>query len=278
VLPISPGAGRFRKIADRAIVRPSSVVGTLGDQPHGVSDLAWILRLVDMGKLAAGLAHEVSQPLAVVANLLEALAVRLRRQTPRPGETLDLVEQAISQSDRASRIIVHIARLLRGGERLQETCDIRDVVAGAADLVRPIMRQHGIMLDLVNDQAPCLGSVCRIEIEQVVVNLLQNAIDAVLLADHRRRRIILETIHMADQHLRVSVHDSGNGISPQLADRMFEPFFTTKADGLGMGLAISRSIVEEHGGCIWVDTQSAAVCFALPLHRSDHVRHREGAT
>jgi signal transduction histidine kinase len=71
----------------------------------------------------------------------------------------------------------------------------------------------------------------------------------------------------------VSVNDTGNGISPELADRMFEPFFTTKPEGLGMGLAISRSIVEDHGGCIWVDTERAAVCFTLPLDRSDQGQH-----
>jgi signal transduction histidine kinase len=116
---------------------------------------------------------------------------------------------------------------------------------------------------------PCRGSVCRVEIEQVIVNLLQNAVDAVVLGEHGRRQIVLETMLMQGNQLRVSVSDSGSGISQQLADRMFEPFFTTKPAGLGMGLAISRSIVEAHGGCIWVDTQCAAVCFTLPLDRSD---------
>src|SRR4029453_8107148 len=99
-----------------------------------------------------------------------------------------------------------------------------DVVVSAADLVRPSMREHGITLHLVDAPAPCLGRICRVEIEQVVVNLLQNAIDAILLGEDRRRQINLETVILRDHQLEVSVNDSGNGISPELADLMFEPF------------------------------------------------------
>jgi hypothetical protein len=233
---------------------------------HG--DLARLLRLVEIGRLAAGLAHEVSQPLGAVANVLEALAVQLRAGSSADPALLDLVGQGISQSERARRIVVHIVRLLRNGERTTESCDVRDVVADAADLVRPAVREHRITLQVVSDPSPCRVQACRVQIEQVLVNLLQNAIDAVMLGSDGPREVLVETLLTAGRQVKVRVQDSGAGISTELADRMFEPFFTTKPDGFGMGLAISRSIVDDHGGCIWVERKSGreggGVCFILP--------------
>jgi C4-dicarboxylate-specific signal transduction histidine kinase len=195
----------------------------------------------------------VSQPLGAVANVLEALAVRVRDGSPADRTLLDLVSQGIAQSERARRILVHIVRLLRNGERTTESCDVRHLVADAADLLRATVREHRIGLQVVGDPLPCRVQACRVEIEQVVVNLLQNAIDAVVLRSDGPRTILVETRLTAGRQVKVRVQDSGAGISTELADRMFEPFFTTKPHGFGMGLAISRSIVDDHGGCIWVE-------------------------
>jgi chemotaxis methyl-accepting protein methylase len=258
------------RVSDAAMRRLPALPATAAPRLdwRGRGDTARLLRLVEMGRLAAGLAHEVSQPLGAVANILEALAARFRGEAPAHQEELDLVEQGISQSDRARRLVIHVARLLRKGERTMEECDIRDLAAGAADLVRASLREHRITLELVGETAPCRARVCHVEIEQVLVNLLQNAIDAVLRANNGPRRIFLETRLTPGGHVKVRVSDSGAGIPPELADRMFEPFFTTKRDGLGMGLAISRSIVDDHGGCIWVEQDhegnGGGVCFVLP--------------
>ena len=264
----TPGETALKLRTARVAADPDHV----DDGSNAKGQLARVLRLVEMGKLAAGLAHEVGQPLTAVTNLLEALAVGLRRETLERRGQLDLVEQAIAQSDRAGRIIVHIARLLRNGERLTEQCDVRHIVARATDLVGPGIRQHGIMLRLLNSDVPCRGWVCPVEIEQVVVNLLQNAIDAVLIDGSQQRQITVATTLVAPEHVKLRITDSGPGIPSQVAERMFEPFFTTKPDGLGMGLAISRSIIDEHGGCIWVEDPGepgAGIRFVLPLRRPE---------
>jgi chemotaxis methyl-accepting protein methylase len=268
VVPPPSPAAPARGVAVWTDALGSRAAARVRDDLDGNGELARLLRLIEIGRLAAGLAHEVSQPLGAVANVLEALAVHLRAGSSADPALLDLVGQGISQSERARRIVVHIVRLLRNGERTTEPCDVRNLVADAADLVRPTIREHRIALQVVSDPLPCRVQACRVEIEQVVVNLLQNAIDAAVLGGDGPRQIIVETRLTAGGQVKVRVQDSGAGISAELADRMFEPFFTTKPDGFGMGLAISRSIVDDHGGCIWVEQklgeEGGGVMFILP--------------
>ena len=234
-------------------------------------DLARMLRLVSLGKLAASLAHELSQPLSAVANILDACATHLRTGGATTDELLDLTHQASSQSHRAGRIIAHIRRLLHDGERRVERRELRTLVRTAAELMRSTFLEQGIELQLALGDVPLWGDLCRIEIEQVVLNLLQNATDAIIQGARDRRRVRVEASKTADGHATVTVADNGSGIPADVAGRLFGPFFTTKPDGFGMGLAICRSIVEAHGGQLWIDRSPDAhatrVCFSLPLAR-----------
>lgn len=248
-----------------ASVVPGALATTNGDH----ANVAQMLRLMTMGKLAASLAHELSQPLSALANLLEACATHLRTGRATSEELLDLTNEASSQSHRAGRIVAHITRLLHDGERRVERCELRTIVRTAAELVRPTLLAQGIELHLLLGEVPLWGDLCRVEIEQVMVNLLQNSIDATIEGGGDRREIRVETSEIPPGHATVSIADTGSGIPAEVAARLFEPFFTTKADGFGMGLAICRSIVDAHDGRLWIDRKPAGdatrMCFSLPL-------------
>src|SRR5262245_58080514 len=237
------------------------------------AQVARMLRLMTMGKLAASLAHELSQPLSALANILEACATHLRNGAATSEELLDLTNDASSQSHRAGRIVAHITRLLHDGERRVERCELRTLVRTAAELVRPTHLAQGIELELVLGEVPLWGDLCRVEIEQVIVNLLQNSIDAIIEGGGNRRQIRVEASTTSTGHATVTVADTGSGIPAEVATRLFEPFFTTKADGLGMGLAICRSMVDAHGGGLWTDRKpdgdGTRMGFSLPLARGE---------
>src|SRR5262249_61074216 len=163
-------------------------------------------------------------------------------------QLLDLIGQATSQSDRAGRIITHITRLLHDGNRRVQPCELRTLATTAAELVRPTLRQQGIDLQLALGATPLRAEVCRVEVEQVLMNLLQNAVDAVIGNDLHRRRIRVELSPAQDGFATITVADSCSGIPHGMAERVFEPFFTTKTEGSGMGLSICRPIATAHGG------------------------------
>ena len=245
------------------------------------NELARVLRVATLGELAAGLAHELGQPLAAMANLLEACAAKIRAGNRPRSEVLKLVRQAVTQSLRAGRIVRHVTALVRRGERRVETFDIRRLIDLDAGLVSAELAHHSITLRLELGDAALPVHACRVEIEQVILNLAQNAVDAIVRKDGARREIVLRTSRGTGETAQVAVIDSGGGIPYSVTSRMFEPFFSTKHDGLGMGLAICRSIVEAHGGRLWLaPDQSAAgtaICFALPLAPRRRVRRPDAA-
>src|SRR5262249_55203771 len=161
-----------------SIARPEPVRATIAAPPRAPHEppassapaarkdyrnLARMLRLMSMGKLAATLAHELSQPLSALANVLEACAIHLRTGGATPEELLDLTQQASSQSHRAGRIVAHITRLLHDGERRVERCELRTLIRTVAELLRPALLEQGIELRLVLGDVPLWGNLCRVE-------------------------------------------------------------------------------------------------------------------
>jgi two-component system CheB/CheR fusion protein len=217
------------------------------------AELARVLRVSLVGELGVGLAHEISQPLAAVVNTLEACATKIRARKGSPKILLELVDQAMEQSIRAADVVRNVRDLVRGQPPKRETLDLRAVIESAARLLGGQLKHHDIELRLVLGGSPLVVCVGRIEIEQVVLNLLQNAVDAIAqVRDQGRRREIAVSASLAAGKVEVAVRDTGVGIADPLVARLFEPFFTTKPTGTGMGLAICRSIVEAHGGRLWV--------------------------
>lgn len=236
------------------------------------AELARVMRLTAMGELAASIAHELNQPLGAIMNNGNAclrLNAHGRRSTHEWREALtDIVKDAA----RASEIIRRIRGLGQqstdGWAPLHLASVLDDVVA----LVRPELTKRHLIVDATVPPSLPLVIGDRVQLQQVFLNLLMNAIEAVSAAPESKRRTIAVTGcgHRLGERAAVliTVSDSGPGIKADIASRLFEPFFTTKPQGMGMGLRITRSIIEAHGGQIWVlpdKNEGATFCFALPI-------------
>ena len=228
--------------------------------------LAHVLRVSTMGGMAAELAHELNQPLGAIVNFANGTLVRLRARGIDP-EIEQAVAQIASEGLRAGEIIRRIRDFVRQGEPRREQSDLNHLVRQAAYLVEPDARGRGIPLRLSLDPALPAVEVDHIQFEQVVVNLLRNAIEAVV-ANRRPDDEVLVQTGRADGAITVTVRDTGVGLPPAAGERIFDAFFTTKRGGLGMGLSISRSIVEAHGGRLWAagnPDRGMSFTFSVPL-------------
>jgi two-component system sensor kinase FixL len=230
------------------------------------AELAHVLRLGTMGEMAAGLAHEINQPLSAIVSYARGCTRRLKSGMAAAGALLEPIEEIAAQAMRADEIVQRLLLFVRKQKPARELERIDVLVREVVQLVAGEARKRGvrIVLDLAADLPRVL--VDRIQIEQVVLNLVRNGIEAMQTsADDRVLQI--ETRAADDGAVEVAVRDSGEGLTPELADRVFEPFFTTKRAGLGMGLAISRSIVRAHGGRISASRnpdRGATFRFTLP--------------
>jgi len=228
-------------------------------------DLARVTRTLTMGELVASIAHEVNQPLAgVVMNANFALR-EIGSGTPNLERLREAISEMAEDGTRASAVIARIRALLKKDAADRVELDINDVIREVAVLVRnEAARNHvQVRLDLAASLPPVLGD--RVQLQQVLINLLVNGIDAMRTVTDRPRNLEIRSAKHADGVL-VRVQDSGIGFDPDRATRIFEPFFTTKPQGIGIGLSISRSIIESHGGRLWAESgpNGAVFQFTLP--------------
>ncbi len=232
------------------------------------AELAHMARVHDLGEMATTLAHEINQPLHAISNYANGIVRRLEKGTSNAGELVDAMRELLLETKRAADIIAHLRRLLGKREPRPSTLDVNDIIQELARLTHGEARRRGVavQLDLANGLPDVV--VDRVQIEQVVLNLVRNGFDAVSDMPQDRQRLTITTSMSDDSAIEIAVRDEGAGISPDIADWVFDPFFTTKADGLGMGLAISRSIAESHGGRIWAapnTPQGTIFRFTLPV-------------
>jgi two-component system sensor kinase FixL len=230
------------------------------------------LRVSTVGELATGLAHELNQPLASISNLLEACAQYVRSGTADSAKLLELLADASSEAMRAAAIIAHLRAFIAKGAPQLETVDLRDVVGNIPHLLMHDLELARTELRVELSPQPLPVRADRTQIEQVLVNLIRNAIDAIDGAAGDERLVVLGA-RAVKGWAEVSVRDSGPGVPPELVEKMFKPFFTTKALGLGMGLALSRSFLEAHHGRIWMENPDdgrpgVLVRFAIRLQSS----------
>jgi two-component system sensor histidine kinase TtrS len=213
--------------------------------------LAHVLRVSTMGEMAAGLAHEINQPLGAIANYANGIAMRLRAGPIQPEALLGAAEQIAGEALRAGEVIRRLRDFVRRGDATRERRDLNGLIGEAAHLIEPDARGAGIALRLV--LAPNLPAVeiDPIQVEQVVLNLLRNGLEA-MAGERTGGELLVETALGPDDTVEVRVRDSGTGVPPNVAERIFDAFFTTKNSGLGMGLSISRSIIEDHSGRLWM--------------------------
>ena len=215
------------------------------------AELAHIARVSTMGEMAASIAHEVDQPLSGVVINANACLRFLTGAAPNLDEVRDGLQAIARDGRRASDVIGRIRALARRTATEKEPLDINEVIREVVALAEGEARRTRARLrtELAADLPQVLGD--RVQLQQVVLNLLLNGLDAMHAVAGRPRELVISTQREASDRVRVAVQDSGSGIDPQLANRIFEAFYTTKRDGMGMGLSISRSIVEQHGGRLW---------------------------
>ncbi|WP_175654439.1 PAS domain-containing sensor histidine kinase [Burkholderia ambifaria] len=231
------------------------------------AELAHATRVTMLGELAASIAHEVTQPLAAIVTAGDAALRWIDRPEPDLGEVQQSVAQMIRDAKRASDIIRQIRAMARKRAPEQLPLDLNDVVRESLELVARELETHRV--DVEADYSASPQRVCgdRVQLQQVVINLVMNAIQAMSGLAPGTRRLLLRT-RARDGHAHMMVEDQGAGVSNEDFDRLFSVFFTTKQNGMGMGLSICRSIVEAHGGRIWAEIPERAgmvIQFVLPL-------------
>jgi C4-dicarboxylate-specific signal transduction histidine kinase len=230
------------------------------------ADLARVSQATTMGEFTASLAHEVNQPIAAAVTDANTCLRWLRRDDPDVEEACEAASRVVKDATRAAEIISRIHLLFRKGTPQQELVNVNEVIREMLVLLSSETTRYSISIrtKLAGDLHQIMGD--PVQLQQVLMNLMINAIDAMKDVDGTRE-LIITSQRAENEHLMVSVSDTGVGLPKQQADRIFDPFFTTKPAGTGMGLRISRSIVESHGGRLWaVDKypRGASFCFTLP--------------
>ena len=236
------------------------------------SDLAHASRMTALGELTASIAHEVNQPLAAVVSGGAACLRWLDRGTPNLDEARRAVEWIVMEGNRAAEVIRRVRALVNKTDTQKAPLDINGVIGEVIALVQHELVSRGVSLRM--ELAPALPPVLadRVQLQQVLINLVMNGIEAMELVTDRARELTIRSRQDENDKLLVTVEDRGKGISAENADRLFKSFFTTKSGGMGMGLSICRSIIEVHGGRISAINNTgpgATFQFALPLHQED---------
>ena len=240
-------------------------------------ELARLARLNELGEMASTLAHELNQPLSAIANYSQGCLMDVNETTD-PGTRMAL-EEISKQSLRAGQIIRHLREFVTRGETEKAPEDIRKLVEEAGALALVGSRERGVRS--VFDFAPGaeLVLVDRVQIQQVLINLMRNAMEA--MRESETRLLTVRTSPTTDDMVLVEVSDTGPGISSEIASQLFQPFVTTKSGGMGIGLSISKRIVEAHGGSIDVRRNShggATFSFTVPRLRGRYGRWRSVTT
>ncbi len=231
------------------------------------ADLERMARLTTMGELTASIAHEINQPLAAIVTQSETALRFLDRDEPDLDEARDAFSCIARDGMRAADVIRGLRALSKKSGPQLTKLDIDDVVSEVLALARGELRRHDVVLrtELAAEDESVMGD--RVQLQQVLLNLIMNGVEAMRGATERTRELTVSST-VEPGSVLVAVQDTGSGLDPAVAERMFQPFFTTKPDGLGMGLAICRSIVEAHGGRLWVSPRAphgADVRFTVPL-------------
>ena len=235
------------------------------------AELAHVSRVSVIGEMTSGLAHELRQPLAAIRNYAEGGVRRLNGRTGKDGDIRDAFARIADQAGRAGQIIDHVRSYLQNREPRRLDIDLNMAIEEAVSLIDPDARRADVEIELDLTKPLPTVRADTIEIEQMVINLVRNSIEAMANQDCDRR-IDIKT-RSAEGYAAVEISDTGPGMPPELVETAWEPFKTTKRGGLGLGLAICRSIAEAHGGRIWISPGrpgGSSVTFELPFEDGAH--------
>lgn len=232
------------------------------------AELARIARVTTVGELTTSIAHEVNQPLAAVVTNGNACLRWLAAKPPNLDEARRAVERIIRDANRASDVIARIRTFLKKGEPVKRRINPNRIVREIIPLVEAEASRHNVSVQIKLATNSPLVAGDRVQLQQVLLNLVVNAFDAMSVVKDRPRTLCMRISRIRNEAVQISVQDSGVGLDAQNKERLFEAFYTTKPQGLGMGLSISRSIVESHGGRLWAmpnDGPGATFLFTLPV-------------
>src|SRR5216683_983980 len=215
------------------------------------AELAHVRRVMTVGELAASIAHEINQPLSAIVNNGSACLRWLAGNSPDIVEAQEAARRIVRDGKRAAEVITRIREFLRKTESEKSRLDINQTIREIVTVIKREAVENGVDLrmDLTSDIPPVLGD--RVQLQHVILNLLMNGLDAMAAITERPRWLSISTRNHDTDKVLVVVRDSGNGIDRESLEKIFDAFYTTKTEGMGMGLAISRSIVEDHGGKLW---------------------------
>ena len=232
------------------------------------SQLAHVTRVATLGEMTTSLAHQVNQPLAAVAINANALLHWLDDRPPNLDEARRNVARIVKDVDRASEVILQVRNLAKSSPPERDWLRMNEIVLSTVALLdREIQQSEVVLQTQLSNELPLLRGD-RIQLQQVILNLLLNAIDALSLVSQGQRKLVVSSAKIDTKNALIAVQDSGGGFAPEDFDRLFNAFYSTKPNGMGMGLAISRSIVESHGGQIWAKPNAsggAVFQFTLPI-------------
>jgi C4-dicarboxylate-specific signal transduction histidine kinase len=234
---------------------------------HAQAELAHVTRVMTMGELVASIAHEVNQPLGAIVTNGHACLRLLSREVLDLDKSREVVGRMISDGMRASEVIKRIRDLLHKTPVEKAPVNINETIQEVMALVSSELLRSNVELkaELAADPTPVVGD--RIQLQQVILNLILNGKDAMSSVQTRPRELLITSREGKAGELLVAVRDTGHGLETKHVERIFDPFFTTKPEGMGLGLSISRTIIEAHGGRLWAtpnDGQGVTMQFTLP--------------
>jgi signal transduction histidine kinase len=236
------------------------------------ADLAHINRVSMMGELTASIAHEVNQPLSGVVSNGSACLRWLAGDAPNLDEAREAARRIVRDGKRAGEVIARIRALTRRTEVPREKLNLNETVREVLALIGDDAKRKSVTIrtQFADNVFPVSGD--RVQLQQVLLNLAMNGIEAMSGVDERARELVITTRNIDPDQVQVTVEDSGIGLDPDTAGKIFDPFYTTKSGGMGMGLSISRSILQAHGGRLWATVRDGAgtiFYFALPKYHEE---------
>jgi C4-dicarboxylate-specific signal transduction histidine kinase len=231
------------------------------------AELAHVARLSTLGEMTTALAHELNQPLCAVTTYAQTCLRAIKNSSVDLTRLRHGLEQIVKQIELAGQIFRRLRDFSRKNSPHRQAVNVRSLIREVAKFMRAELEHQRILLRIEAPGPTPLIKADPVQIEQVLLNLVRNSIEAIVCSAKDDRKLTIRSIKIASGFIKVSIGDTGHGVSADHAGRLFEPFFTTKATGLGIGLSISQNIIEAHGGRLWLDTNSeagATFSFTLP--------------
>ena len=239
------------------------------------AELAKMMRVTTIGQLTASIAHEVNQPLSGIITNAGTCLRMLKSDPPNIDGARETAQRTIRDGNRASEVITRLRTLFNKKQIEVEPFDLNETAREVTALLSAELERNNVIMKHEFSDLPTVHGD-RVQLQQVILNLLRNASDAMSSIEDRPRQVVLRT-EREDEHVRLSVRDSGVGFAPEVAAQMFESFYTTKSDGMGVGLSVSRSIIEANHGRLWAtanDGPGAIFVFSIPCGRGSHRQER----